>query len=73
MPTVADDALRAEVERLAAKRDALTRARDDVTDELRRAVVRLVESGVSELQASKLAGIGRQTVRVWTAKDERWP
>ncbi|WP_172885642.1 hypothetical protein [Jiangella sp. DSM 45060] len=66
-----DDQLMREVRRLATEREALTRKRAEVTEQLRAATVRLVQAGeISESQAAALAGVNRNTLRTWLGKQD---
>ncbi|SDT35494.1 hypothetical protein SAMN04515669_3685 [Jiangella sp. DSM 45060] len=71
MTDVPDDQLMREVRRLATEREALTRKRAEVTEQLRAATVRLVQAGeISESQAAALAGVNRNTLRTWLGKQD---
>jgi DNA-directed RNA polymerase specialized sigma24 family protein len=63
-----DEDLPARVRRLAAEREALRLARTEVTEQLRAATLALIEAGMPESEAARLAGVNRNTVRTWQSK-----
>lgn len=58
-----------DLERLAAKRAARVATAEQATADLRAAVREAVAAGMSEVQAAKVAGVSRMTVRSWLGKD----
>lgn len=53
----------------AARRDRARQALDSITADLREVVLTAIEEhGMSEAEASRLAGVGRMTVRKWRAE-----
>jgi len=69
MLTVTDPAT--ELRTLAAKLTELTKAREAARDRLRDALKRRIDAGdITEVEAARIVGVNRQTVRAWTGKQD---
>lgn len=62
------DAMRVDVQAQGDKRAAAQRAYDEETVILRAVCRDAIESGMSESEVARLAGVRRQTVREWIGK-----
>lgn len=60
--------LQAWVARAAQRYRDTDAAAAEARGELREAIRQLVESGVSEVEAAKLVGVSRMTIRKWLGK-----
>jgi hypothetical protein len=68
-PLTNPDQLRSSIEYFSKREKALREKADSERTQLRDCVVAAVTvHGMSELEASKLAGVTRQTVRAWVGK-----
>lgn len=67
-PLVNLDQIRGSIAYFGKREKALRTSADAERTQLRDCVVRAVQAGMSELEASKLAGVTRQTVRSWCGK-----
>ena len=57
-----------QVKMLGHERTRRGAALDQITAELRTAVRHAIEAGMSEVEAARLAGVSRPTVRAWLGK-----
>lgn len=67
-PLVDLDQLRRSIGYFSEREKAFQKRADHERLQLRDCVVRAVQMGMSELEASKVAGVTRQTVRTWCGK-----
>lgn len=67
-PLVDPEQVRSSIAYFAKREKAFQARADSERSRLRDCVVRAVQMGMSELEASKLAGVTRGTVRTWCGK-----
>lgn len=71
MPEISDE-LSLAIETLKLQRSQAQAELDRIMEDLRKAMLKLLASGVSQVQAAKLVGVDRMTARRWIAKVEPW-